>query len=192
METVRNTSNASEDSRFNDSSDFSIVVHHFAFKDSGESMSFAGASPTICNDICPPDARMVASNETGYTKLKLVKSVHMALMEPLVCGLSFEALPAWLWSLRLSDWSTVLITDTDKDNFASVSCVDLVLLEGQVCKCGEKPGGIRHSDSSGVVCERLAYVFWRRGRSPSPSFHQWCIGWKDVVVVVQLIRWVER
>ena len=114
METVRN-SDASEDSSSNDSSDFSTVVLNLAFTDSGESMGSVVESPTTCEDIRPSDTRMVASNETGYTKLKLVKRGHMALMEPVVCGLSFEALPAWLWSFRLSDWAKVLITDTDED-----------------------------------------------------------------------------
>lgn len=54
------------------------------------------------------------SLESSYQKLKLVKRGHRANVEPEVCGVSFECLPAWLWALRLSDWSSILITDTDE------------------------------------------------------------------------------
>lgn len=36
------------------------------------------------------------------------------MTNPLVCGMSFDSLPAWLWSFRLSDWSAILITDADE------------------------------------------------------------------------------
>jgi hypothetical protein len=47
--------------------------------------------------------------------IKLVKRGYRDTADPpQVCGLSFECLPAWVWSLRLSDWSSILITDTDE------------------------------------------------------------------------------
>jgi hypothetical protein len=67
---------------------------------SGQSESSDGGAP--------------AGLEAGYQKLKLVKRGHMALSEPLVCGLSFDSLPAWLWSFRFSDWAAILLTDTDE------------------------------------------------------------------------------
>lgn len=45
---------------------------------------------------------------------KLVKRGYRATADPQVCGFSFECLPAWIWSFRLSDWSTILITDADE------------------------------------------------------------------------------
>ena len=52
--------------------------------------------------------------DAGYKKLKLVKRGHMALSDPLVCGVLFEALPAWKWSFQASNWTAILLTDTDK------------------------------------------------------------------------------
>ena len=30
------------------------------------------------------------------------------------CGVSFEGLPVWLWTLRLAEWSAIYITGTDE------------------------------------------------------------------------------
>ena len=55
----------------------------------------------------------VSGDSSHYQRLKLVKRGHSAAFSPMVCGVSFEALPAWLWSFRLSDWSSVVISETD-------------------------------------------------------------------------------
>lgn len=31
-----------------------------------------------------------------------------------VCGVAFEGLPVWLWTIRLGEWSEIYITDTDE------------------------------------------------------------------------------
>ena len=50
----------------------------------------------------------------SYQRLKLCKRGYREAIAPKVCGVSFEALPLWLWSIRLSEWSTIHITDTDE------------------------------------------------------------------------------
>ena len=74
------------------------------------------------------DARVVGSanvsSENGlagspgpmqsYQRLKLCKRGYREAITPKVCGVSFEALPLWLWSIRLSEWSAIYITDTDE------------------------------------------------------------------------------
>lgn len=50
----------------------------------------------------------------GYHHLKLIKRGHRGAITPQVCGFTFEACPAWLWAVRLSDWETIYITDTDE------------------------------------------------------------------------------
>lgn len=47
-----------------------------------------------------------------YQHLKLVKRGHRGPEVPRACGFSFEFSPAWIWALRLSDWSTIYLTDT--------------------------------------------------------------------------------
>lgn len=44
----------------------------------------------------------------------MVKRGFRSAPEPRICGISFESLPAWLWAFRLSDWSSILITDSDE------------------------------------------------------------------------------
>ncbi|KAI2510143.1 hypothetical protein MHU86_4310 [Fragilaria crotonensis] len=45
---------------------------------------------------------------------KAVKRGFKSSRLPQVCGVSFERLPAWLWTLRPSEWSTILISESDK------------------------------------------------------------------------------
>ena len=45
---------------------------------------------------------------------KAVKRGYKSFHEPRVCGISFEGLPAWLWTLRTAEWSSILLTEPDK------------------------------------------------------------------------------
>ena len=51
---------------------------------------------------------------TENRPLKLVKRGFRDRTEPLSCGVAFESNPAWIWSLRLSDWEEIYITDVDE------------------------------------------------------------------------------
>lgn len=51
--------------------------------------------------------------DATYQRLKVCKRGHREAFVEKVCGVSFEGLPVWLWSLRLAEWSTIYITDTD-------------------------------------------------------------------------------
>jgi hypothetical protein len=46
---------------------------------------------------------------------KEVKRGFRSFPKPMICGLSFERLPAWLWVLRSVEWSTILISEHDND-----------------------------------------------------------------------------
>ena len=49
-----------------------------------------------------------------YKHLKLIKRGHYGNLDPKICGASFESTPAWIWSLRLSDWETIVIPVDDE------------------------------------------------------------------------------
>ena len=51
--------------------------------------------------------------DATYQRLKVCKRGHREAFVEKVCGVSFEGLPVWLWSMRLAEWSTIYITDTD-------------------------------------------------------------------------------
>ena len=57
---------------------------------------------------------LAAADPTQYKHLKLVKRGFSGKSRPMVCGLSFESLPAWFWALRLSDWEAIVVLDTDE------------------------------------------------------------------------------
>ena len=69
-------------------------------------------------DICNKNVRVVPRTATDslqpYQRLKLCKRGFRDEMVERVCGVSFEDLPLWLWTMRLAEWSTVYITDTDE------------------------------------------------------------------------------
>lgn len=48
-----------------------------------------------------------------YQRLKLCKRGFCAKSIERVCGMSFEALPVWAWSIRLSDWSSIYVSEID-------------------------------------------------------------------------------
>jgi hypothetical protein len=43
-----------------------------------------------------------------------IKRGFKATRTPTVCGVSFEALPVWLWALRLKEWIHIYITESDE------------------------------------------------------------------------------
>ena len=45
--------------------------------------------------------------------LKQVKRGYRTFATAQVCGVSFERLPAWLWILRLVEWSIVILSESD-------------------------------------------------------------------------------
>ena len=50
-----------------------------------------------------------------YKHLKLIKRGHYGHAESSkICGASFESVPAWIWSLRLSDWEAIVIPAADE------------------------------------------------------------------------------
>jgi hypothetical protein len=49
-----------------------------------------------------------------YQRLKLCKRGYREAMVARVCGVRFEGLPMWLWTIRLAEWSTIYITGTDE------------------------------------------------------------------------------
>ena len=53
------------------------------------------------------------SQEVVETCEKQVKRGFRSFAEPQVCGISFERLPAWLWILRLVEWSDVWLSAPD-------------------------------------------------------------------------------
>ena len=57
---------------------------------------------------------VLSTADPQYKHLKLVKRGFRGSMEPKTCGILFESLPAWMWAIRLSDWESVVITDTDE------------------------------------------------------------------------------
>ena len=52
---------------------------------------------------CSPSTRALGSVKRGFR----------ALPVPRICGVTFEGPPAWLWSLRMNDWSSILIPPND-------------------------------------------------------------------------------
>ena len=45
---------------------------------------------------------------------KEVKRGFRSFSSPMVCGVSFERLPAWIWVLRRVEWSDIIITEPDE------------------------------------------------------------------------------
>jgi hypothetical protein len=54
------------------------------------------------------------SASPNSSKVLAVKRGFRAICDPKVCGVSFENLPVWLWTLRPIEWSTIFITETDE------------------------------------------------------------------------------
>ena len=50
----------------------------------------------------------------SYKRLKLCKRGYREQSLSLVCGVMFEGVPIWLWAIRLSDWKTVYVSETDE------------------------------------------------------------------------------
>ena len=56
----------------------------------------------------------VSEPPEGYKRLKLCKRGYREATASKVCGLSFEGCPVWIWAIRLSDWSKIVITGSDE------------------------------------------------------------------------------
>ena len=52
--------------------------------------------------------------EQPYQRLKLCKRGHRDAIVERECGVTFEDLPMWMWTMRLAEWSKIFITDTDE------------------------------------------------------------------------------
>ncbi|KAI2494742.1 hypothetical protein MHU86_19779 [Fragilaria crotonensis] len=63
--------------------------------------------------VLNPQGRDDAFSQT-YSRLKLCKRGHREALVERVCAVSFEDLPVWLWTLRLAEWSSIHIVDTDE------------------------------------------------------------------------------
>ncbi len=61
--------------------------------------------------ITPQDSDVLSPT---YSRLKLSKRGHREAIIERVCGVSFEDFPVWLWTLRLAEWSSILIRDIDE------------------------------------------------------------------------------
>ena len=61
-----------------------------------------------------PGYGKITSEDRVYKRLKLCKRGYREVNVQRVCGLIFEGLPVWLWSLRLSDWSRIYISVEDE------------------------------------------------------------------------------
>ena len=90
----------------------------------GSSVNFSSCSTnatTIRPTVLVHREKIVrVSSRTGlealqpYQRLKMVKRGHREAFIERVCGVKFEGIPFWLWTLRLAEWSKVYIVDTDE------------------------------------------------------------------------------
>ena len=67
----------------------------------------------------PPSTRVRSQPVLALSRVeaghdKEVKRGYRSFSTPKVCGVSFERFPAWLWVLRVMDWSHILITSVDE------------------------------------------------------------------------------
>ncbi len=61
------------------------------------------------------------SGEIDTPRLKEVKRGYRSFSHSKVCGVSFERLPAWLWVLRLVEWSDIVVSRIDKGRLRHAS-----------------------------------------------------------------------
>ena len=54
------------------------------------------------------------SAEQEYKHLKLTKRGYCGKKQPKTCGVAFEAMPGWIWAMRRSDWSKIVISAADE------------------------------------------------------------------------------
>jgi hypothetical protein len=83
-------------------------------------------APVICRRMTPAKSLDLPSlvpssapltnhqNDDLTHQLKQVKRGYRSFSQPRVCGVSFERLPAWLWVLRMVEWSEVVVTRADE------------------------------------------------------------------------------
>jgi hypothetical protein len=64
-----------------------------------------------CNNERTPNSRRVMMHQPQAIG---IKRGFKATRTPTVCGVSFEALPVWLWALRLKEWIHIYITESDE------------------------------------------------------------------------------
>ena len=80
------------------------------------------SSPSSTKAIHRPVMTVLAES-TGHhlqPQQKAVKRGFKSSRTPQVCGASFERLPAWLWTLRPSEWSRVLVSESDERRLRQV------------------------------------------------------------------------
>ena len=67
-------------------------------------------SLSLCTHHCHPSTPRVKAVKRGFRSIR----------DPKVCGVSFESLPVWLWTLRPKDWSQIFITGPDEARLRQV------------------------------------------------------------------------
>ena len=61
-----------------------------------------------------PGLGKLTTEDRVYKRLKLCKRGYREVSVQRVCGIMFEGLPVWFWSLRLSDWSVIYLSVEDE------------------------------------------------------------------------------
>ena len=87
-------------------------------EDATDTLALLGPSTFVqCSEtdrVLARSVSMVPEGEAVYQRLKLLKRGHREAMVSRSCGVQFEGLPFWLWTIRLAEWSTIYITGTDE------------------------------------------------------------------------------
>jgi hypothetical protein len=118
--------------------------------------SAAEMSPTFLPPALP-SARVLA-----------IKRGFRSIRTPRTCGVSFEALPVWLWTLRPKEWSQIFITGPDEARLHQVHPELRDILVEKFTIVMAPP--VRDSRCS------LADVWWVSGRDQHQPFKNW---WGD-------------
>ena len=87
-------------------------------KDATDTLELIGPATIVRRSVETPrvlaSVSTVPEGEAVYQRLKLSKRGHREAMVARSCGVRFEGLPLWLWTIRLAEWSTIYITGTDE------------------------------------------------------------------------------
>ena len=74
---------------------------------------------------------MSATEESAVSK-KEAKRGYRSFVSPMVCGVRFERLPAWIcWVLRLVEWSDIIITEPEEARLRKVHPLVQARYEGR-------------------------------------------------------------
>ena len=94
-------------------------------------------------------------------RTKQVRRGFRAHYPPQVCGVSFESTPLWLWTLRPSDWETIVISACNEAQLREVESSTWTLFERKflVVKDGSPSSWARELELANAV------VWWGSGAS---------------------------